>query len=226
MSIRIVLGAGRLRIVRHCLAESALIAVLAGVVGVIFAFCGIAVLRPLLPSEVRQIQEPTVNLRVLGFTLISSLFAVGIIGIFPALRISRTGGIDTTRLEGQGLSAGRSRRRVIGSLVASEVALTLILLIGTGLMIRSAARLLRVDPGFNPTSLLTMTISLPNNKFEWKHNVVFSRQVIESIKSLPEVRDAAVIQGVPMHSGSFWASALARNDPHLLFRNYQPGRLN
>ena len=101
---------------------------------------------------------------------------------------------------------GRSRHRAIGGLVACEVALTLILLIATGLMIRSAVRLLRVDPGFNAENLLTMTISLPNNKFEWKHNAVFSRQVIESIKSLPQVRDAAVIQGAPMHPGSFWGN--------------------
>jgi putative ABC transport system permease protein len=84
--------------------------------------------------------------------------------------------------------------------------MTLMLLIATGLMVKSANHLSRIDPGFDPRNLLTMTISLPHNKFEWRHNVVFSRQVIASIKAMPEVRDAAVIQGVPMRAGSFFTS--------------------
>ena len=84
--------------------------------------------------------------------------------------------------------------------------MTLILLIATGLMVKSANQLWQVDPGFDTRHLLTMTISLPNNKFEWRHNVVFSRQVIRSIEAMPEVRDAAVIQGVPMRAGSFYTS--------------------
>jgi len=81
--------------------------------------------------------------------------------------------------------------------------MTLVLLIATGLMVKSADRLWRIDPGFYTQNLLTMTISLPNNKFQWRHNVVFSRQVMRSIQAMPEVRDVAVIQGVPMRAGSF-----------------------
>ena len=82
--------------------------------------------------------------------------------------------------------------------------MTLMLLIATGLMVKSANQLSHIDPGFDPRQLLTMTISLPNNKFEWRHNVVFSRQVIRSIEAMPEVRGAAVIEGVPMRIGSFF----------------------
>jgi len=206
VAIRVALGAGRLRILRQFLVESALVALSAAVFGVMLTVWGIALLRPLLPSGLPLIQESTIHVRVFGFTLIAALFTACVTGIFPALRISRTRGLNATRIDGRGLSLGRSRHRAIGGLVACEVALTLILLITTGLMIRSAVRLLRVDPGFNAENLLTMTISLPNNKFEWKHNAVFSRQVIESIKSLPQVRDAAVIQGAPMHPGSFWGN--------------------
>ena len=84
------------------------------------------------------------------------------------------------KLEGRSFTAGRGRQRLVAILVASEVALTLMLLIATGLMVKSANRLWRIDPGFDAQNLLTMTISLPNNKFEWRHNVVFSRQVIRS----------------------------------------------
>ena len=110
------------------------------------------------------------------------------------------------KLEGRSSTAGRGRQRLVAILVASEVAMTLMLLIATGLMVRSANRLWQIDPGFDPHNLLTMTISLPNNKFEWRHNVVFSRQVIRSIEAMPEVRDAAVMQGVPMRPGSFSSS--------------------
>ena len=109
------------------------------------------------------------------------------------------------------LEARRTKRHsrtrtstLVAILVASEVAMTLVLLIATGLMVKSANQLSHIDPGFDPRQLLTMTISLPNNKFEWRHNVVFSRQVIRSIEAMPEVRDAAVIQGVPMRIGSFF----------------------
>jgi putative ABC transport system permease protein len=84
--------------------------------------------------------------------------------------------------------------------------MTLILLIATGLMVKSANQLWHIDPGFDTRNLLTMTISLPVNKFHWSHNVVFSRQVIRSIEAMPEVRGAVVIQGVPMRAGSFYGS--------------------
>jgi hypothetical protein len=88
-----------------------------------------------------------------------------------------------------------------------------VLLIATGLMVKSANRLWQIDPGFNPQQLLTMTISLPNNKFEWRHNVVFSRQVIGSIEAMPGIRAAAVFQGVPMRAGSFLTSFSVEGRP-------------
>jgi putative ABC transport system permease protein len=91
-------------------------------------------------------------------------------------------------------------------LVSAEVALTLVLLVGAGLLVRSALRVAQVEPGFNPTNVLTMTVSLPENKFDWNHNAVFAREVIDAVRSLPSVRDAAVIQGVPMRDGSFYHS--------------------
>src|SRR5207237_7151161 len=84
--------------------------------------------------------------------------------------------------------------------------LTIVLLVSTGLLFKSAAHLLRVEPGFTPHNILTMTISLPNNKFDWQHNVVFSRDVVNAVKTNPVVTDAAVIQGVPMRPGGFWTT--------------------
>src|SRR5499427_9850636 len=110
------------------------------------------------------------------------------------------------KLEGRSSTAGRGRQLLVAVLVASEVAMALLLLIATGLMVKSANHLWQIDPGFDTRNLLTMTISLPNNKFEWRHNVVFSREVIRSMEAMPEVSSAAVVQGVPMREGSFYGS--------------------
>jgi putative ABC transport system permease protein len=163
-------------------------------------------LRPLIPAGVPFAQAATVDRTVLLFTLIVASLTALITGIVPALRVSSANPGDAMKLEGRSSTAGRGRQRLVAMLVASEVAMTLTLLIATGLMVKSANHLEQIDPGFDPRDLLTMTISLPNNKFEWRHNVVFSRQVIGSIEAMPEVRDAAVIQGVPMRAGSFFTS--------------------
>ena len=162
-----------------------------------------ALLRPLIPASVPLAQDATVDRTALLFTLIVTLLTALITGIVPALRISSASPGDAMKLEGRSSTAGRGRQRLVAILVASEVAMTLVLLIATGLMVKSANQLSHIDPGFDIRQLLTMTISLPNNKFEWRHNVVFSRQVIDSIKAMPEVQDAAVIQGVPMRGEVF-----------------------
>jgi putative ABC transport system permease protein len=206
VAIRAALGAARLRILSQFLAESALIALAAGAIGVGLAYGSLVLLRPLIPAGVPLAQEATVDRTVLLFTLIVASSTALITGIIPAFRVSSANPGDVMKLEGRSSTAGRGRHRLVAILVASEVAMTLMLLIATGLMVKSANQLWQVDPGFDARHLLTMTISLPNNKFEWRHNVVFSRQVIRSIEAIPEVRDAAVIQGVPMRAGSFYTS--------------------
>jgi putative ABC transport system permease protein len=206
VAIRAALGAARLRILSQFLAESASIALPAGAIGVGLAYGSLVLLRPLIPAGVPFAQEATVDRPVLLFTLIVASLTALITGIIPAFRVSSANPGDVMKLEGRSSTAGRGRQRLVAILVASEVAMTLMLLIATGLMVKSANQLWQVDPGFDTRHLLTMTISLPNNKFEWRHNVVFSRQVIRSIEAMPEVRDAAVIQGVPMRAGSFYTS--------------------
>jgi hypothetical protein len=206
VAIRMALGAARLRILRQFLAESALMALPAGAIGVGLAYGSLALLRPLIPGGVPFAQDATVDRTVLFFTLIVASLTALITGIIPALRVSSANPGDAMKLEGRSSTGGRGRHRLVAILVASEVAMTLMLLIATGLMVKSANRLSQIDPGFDTQHLLTMTISLPNNKFAWRHNVVFSRQVIGSIEAMPEVRDAAVIQGVPMRAGSFFTA--------------------
>jgi putative ABC transport system permease protein len=203
VAIRAALGAPRLRILRQFLAESALLALPASAIGVALAYGSLVLLRPLIPADVPLAQDATVDHTVLLFTLtIASLTAL-ITGVIPAVRVSSGHPGDAMKLEGRSSTAGRSRQRLVAILIASEVAMALVLLIATGLMVKSANRLWQIDPGFDTRNLLTMTISLPSNKFEWRHNVAFSRQVIRSIETMPDVRGAAVVQGLPMHAGSF-----------------------
>jgi predicted permease len=213
VAIRAALGAARLRILRQFLAESALIALAAAAVGIGLAYGSLFLLRPLIPADVPLAQNAAVDRTALLFTLTVASLTALITGSIPAFRISFANPGDVMKHEGRGLTAGRGRQRLVGVLVATEVAMTLVLLIATGLMIKSAARLWQIDPGFDTQNLLTMTISLPSNKFEWRHNVVFSRQVIDSIKAMPEVRDAAVVEGVPMHAGSFHSTFSVEGRP-------------
>jgi predicted permease len=203
VAIRVALGAPRLRILSQFLAESTLIALTAGGIGLALAYGSLALLRPLIPAEVPLAQGATVNPTVLLFTLIVALLTAVMTGIVPAFRVSAANPGDAMKQEGRSSTPDRGRRRLVTILVASEVAMALLLLIATGLMVKSANRLWQIDPGFDTKNLLTMTISLPNNKFEWRHNVVFSREVIRSIEAMPEVRSAAVVEGVPLHAGSF-----------------------
>jgi putative ABC transport system permease protein len=171
----------------------------------------------MIPADVPFAQGATVDRTALLFTLAVASLTALITGIIPALRVSSANPGDVMKLarsasaiarsirEGRSATAGRGRQRLVAVLVASEVAMTLVLLIATGLMVESANRLWQIDPGFDTRNLMTMTISLPNNKFEWRHNVVFSRQVIRSIQAMPEVQNAAVIEGVPMRPGSFYS---------------------
>jgi predicted permease len=213
VAVRVALGAARLRIVRQFLAESTLIALSAATLGAGLAYGSLVILRPLIPADVQLARDATVNGTALLFTLIVASLTALITGIVPALRISSTNPGDAMKLDGRSATAGRGRQRLVGSLVAPEVAMTLVLLIATGLMVKSANRLWKIDPGFKTQDLLTMTISLPNNKFDWKHNVTFSRQVIDSIKAMPEVRDAAAVQGAPMHTGGFHVSFSVEGKP-------------
>ena len=213
VAIRAALGATRWRILRQFLAESACIALPAGAIGAGLAYASLVLLRPLIPADVPLVQEATVDRTALLFTLMVAVLTALITGFIPAWRVSSAHPGDAMKLEGRSITAGHGRQRLVAILVAAEVAITLMLLIAMGLMVRSANRLRRIDPGFDTRNLLTMTISLPNNKFEWRHNVVFSRQVIRSMEAMPEVRGAAVIQGVPMREGSFYGSFSIEGKP-------------
>ena len=205
VAIRAALGAGRWRIARQFLLEATVLAVGAGALGVLFGSWAIELARPWLPGSLPALQEMTINPSALAFAMASAGLTAVVTGVAPALRAARSRGQRLTGREARGTTDG-GRTRLVGVLVAAEVALTVVLLLGAGLLVRSALRAAQMEPGFDPASLLTMTVALPENKFEWNHNATFARDVMDAVRSLPSVTEAAVVQGIPMGDGGFFGN--------------------
>jgi putative ABC transport system permease protein len=231
VAIRTALGAARWRIVRQFLTEAVILATCAGVLGVWLAAWAINLAKPWIPQSLPVLQEMEINLTVLVFAVTSAVFTACITGVVPALRSARSEGAGLIGLDGRGVTLGSSHSRLVGVLVSAEVALTVVLLLGAGLLVQSAVRATRVETGFNSDNVLTMNVSLPDNKFDWDHNAVFAREVIDAVRSLPSVSDAAVVQGVPMREGSFIGSygiegyvpATSAEEPIYRLRVVSPG---
>jgi putative ABC transport system permease protein len=197
MAIRSALGASRWRVVRQLLTESVLLALLGGSVGLILAFWGIESLLALAPEDLPRAKDVALDGRVLGFTLVVTLMTGIIFGLVPALQASSTNLNETLKEGGRGTTGGHHRVR--GSLVIVEVALALVLLVCSGLMIRSFIRLQQVNPGFNPNNALAVNISLPGRKYpnEDQYSTFFA-QLIEKTSALPGVIAVGASQSLPI----------------------------
>ncbi|HWO01797.1 MAG TPA: ABC transporter permease, partial [Blastocatellia bacterium] len=197
VAIRLSLGAGRPRIVRQLLTESALLAVAGGGVGLLLAFVGLKALLALGPADIPRLDQTGIDLRVLAFTLTVSLLTGLIFGLVPALQASKPDFNDSLKEGGRGSTGGIQGMRVRNLLVVSEIALSLVLLVGAGLLIRSFVRLQQFDLGFNPDKLLTMRIQLPGSKYrEGKQIANFYQQLLQRLEAVPGVQSAGAISSV------------------------------
>jgi putative ABC transport system permease protein len=200
LAIRAALGASRWRIVRQLLTESLLLATSGGAAGLLLAWCGVELLLSGAPDNLPRANDIRLDTRVAGFTFVVSLLTGIVFGLLPALQISKIN-LGVTLKEGGRDATGLLRRRLRGFLVVSEVALAFVLLISTGLLIRSFARLTEVNPGIDPHGVLTMDILLPDGKYSGGRGTVFYQQTLERVRALPGVEAAAVTNSVPL-SGS------------------------
>lgn len=201
IAVRAALGASRWRIVRQLLTESLMLAVAGGVVGLLLAVWAVSWLVSLSPDTIPRVQEISVDYRVAGFTLLVSVITGVLFGIVPALQVSKTDLTDALKETGR-TSAGLRKQRLRNALVVSEVALSLVLLVGAGLLIRSFAKLNQVDPGFKPEQVLTMGVSLLPNKYPEEEQVAtFYSQVFERLAAVPGVTSIAATTDLPF-SGS------------------------
>jgi len=199
MAVRVALGADRRRIIRQLLTESVLLAALGAALGILLAFWGTSLIASQLPDGIPRLEQAHIDAPVLVFTLFVSLLTGLIFGLAPALQGSRPNLTEELKEGDRGSS--RARQRVHSLLVVCEVALTLTLLVGAGLLIQSFRRVLQVDPGFNPRNLLTMQISVNNSDGQQVAN--FFEQLQRNVRSLPGVKSVAVSNGLPFRGTNY-----------------------
>jgi putative ABC transport system permease protein len=198
MAIRSALGAGKGRIVRQLLTESLLLAAVGGVLGVLLAFWGVKLLLAIGSENLPRLHEVQIDTRVLGFTVLISLMSALIFGLIPAWRSAR-GSVSQSLKEARqvgGEEKGWHRTRNL--LVVAEVALSLVLLAGAGLMLNSFLRLQRVSPGFVPQNILITHISLPDPRYKDDNQInAFYQQLIDRISKLPGVTATGIGMSLP-----------------------------
>jgi putative ABC transport system permease protein len=197
IAVRAALGAGRWRLIRQLLTEASLLSLAGGGLGLLLAQWGLAALRR-LPQNFVRAEDVSVDARVLIFTLAVAVVTGWLFGLAPAFQLARPKLNTMLREGGRSGGEGAKWNRVRSAFVVAQVALSLLLLVGGGLLIRSFDKLLRVDPGFKPENLLTLEYRLPRNKYQqseaqWN----FHRQVVERIREAPGVKSASLVRGLP-----------------------------
>jgi len=194
IAIRVALGVSRRRVVQQLLTESLVLALLGGACGVLLAYWVLGALMALVPTEVPAFTEPTINGAVLAFTAGASILTGVLFGLAPALRLSRLQPVESLKDGARSSLGGKHRLR--NGLVVAEAAITLVLLVGAGLLMKSFMRLLQVDPGFRPDHMLTAQIS--RTERDDKKVIGFYEQVLARVQALPGVTAAGAVSFLPL----------------------------
>jgi putative ABC transport system permease protein len=211
--IRAAIGGSRWRLVRQMLIESAVIALGGSMLGLALAAWGIDVLLSMAPAKLPRLTSIGINPVVLAFTALATAVTALVCGVLPALRASRPDLVEALRLSGSSpaLRGGRTLRNAV---VVTEVALSFVLLIGSGLMLRSFIALQRIDPGYDPNGVLTFVLQpqLPNPQ----QRVAFLRQVQARLEAIPGVQSVSAATPLPLDGGTQnipWATEAGASDP-------------
>ncbi len=198
--LRISLGASRGRVVRQFMTESLLLALLGGTLGILLARWGMVLLVKFAP-EVPRLSESVIDGRALAFSAVLTLLTGLAFGLVPALNATRIDLNTTLKSGSRGSTQGGQKSR--GFLVASEIALALMLLVGAGLFVRSLMQLQKVNPGFQPTDAMTVNLRLPRSKYATAAQMTsFADQAVASFSALPSVRNVGAAQWLPLSENS------------------------
>jgi predicted permease len=197
MAVRAALGAGRERLVRQLITESLTLAILGGVIGLAMAWAGVPLLSRLIPGGLPVDSQPTVDYRVMAVGIILVLITGLACGVYPAIKAGRSGPLDALR--GTNRAGGGRSKKVRSGLVILEIASSVVLLVGSGLLIRAVARVQAIDPGFRAENVLTMKTALPLPKYD---SIVtraqFYERVLNGVRALPGVQAAGYVTGLPL----------------------------
>ena len=199
IALRHALGATRSRIVRQLLAESMLLALLGGAVGLFLAFVGLDVLKHFIPDGISQAESIAIDARVFGFTALIAIMTGLVFGLVPAAQASHFSLNEALKEGGRDSTGGGKGVRLRGLLVVAEVAVSFVLLIGAGLLINSFLHLRNLDPGFRADHLLTAKIEMSEIKYpDRAHRVPFLDEVLRRVRALPGVQSAALAGNLPL----------------------------
>jgi putative ABC transport system permease protein len=203
LTMRVALGATRWRIIQQVLTESLLLSMVACGAGIAGGAVAMRLLVTYGPASVPRLDETSFDLTVIVFALAVSVATAFVFGIIPAIQVSRTNPAATLQDATRGSSSGTSRQRVRGALTVVEVALSVALLIGAGLLMRSFWRVQKVDAGFDVTPLMTMRVALPSAAYpNSRVRGVFYERLLAEIRTIPGILSAASSSSVPLAGGN------------------------
>jgi putative ABC transport system permease protein len=209
IAIRTALGAGRVRLLRQLLAESILLSGIGGAAGMLLGAWGVRVLTSAVPDNVARLDTVRVDGQVLAFTVALTMLTGVMFGLAPALQVSKPDLNETLKEGSRGAGKGTRAQRMRTTLVVAQMALSLVLLIGAGLMLRSFGALQASSPGVDPTGVVTGGVTLPGARYvEDAPRRQFYRQVVDRLQSTPGVDAVGAITPLPL-SGGGWQTSLA-----------------
>jgi len=202
MAIRTALGASRWRVMQQLLTESTILALAGGLMGLLLALWGVALMTKLLPQDFPRLAEINLDWRVLGFTLVTSVLTGILFGLAPAFQISRTDVQESLKESGRGTSGSKRHHRLRNLLIIGEVALSVVLLAGAGLLFRSFLQLQSVNAGFTPQQVLTVRLTPSGPRYARDADYMsFYSQVMQRISALPGVQGVGAINTLPLGKG-------------------------
>ena len=203
IAIRTAIGASRWRVMRQLLTESVLLALTGGALGLLTAVWSLDALRALNPGNIPRLQNIGIDVRVLAFTCAVALLTGILFGLAPALRATQVNLSEAIKEGGRSL-AGSSQHRLRSVLVVVEIALSLVLLVGAGLLIRSFRRVQQVEPGFVARNVLSLRLSVAGTSYAGERSLLFYEQLLERIRHLPGVEQAGTASVLPLGEGLSW----------------------
>ena len=202
IAVRVALGGGRGRLVRQLLVESGLLALLGGALGVLLAWWGVRAIVAVRPETLESLDRVRLEPAVLAFSAALSVLTGVLFGLYPALLATRSGVGELIRSASLGGGRAVGGRRFRGALVAAEVALSAVILVGAGLLVRTVVQLERVDAGFDPRNVLSVSVALPKSRYATDESrAAFQRELLEGVRTLPGVEGATLATGIPPRLG-------------------------